>query len=259
MAGNILGHSAYQIIILCWILFHPETLPWLDPPIALEPTKGSLNWSIFFNVFVMLQLFNEFNARRLPTPEKLKTSLSEWNIFQGIFTNINFCVIMVATFTLQIVIVEYGGLAVNVVPGGLTTNQWLFCVAVGAGSLVWQLVINTLVVILGPTASFETQESDDIISSCRTLSMEEIQSVQREEPRASKWDKVRLGVRRDILYARVFNTSVRSGANLGKLVRCAEADRRSADYYKMLAKQLQSTNIPANNMGLSVLAQQQRQ
>jgi Cation transporting ATPase, C-terminus len=242
MAGNIAGHSVYQIFILCWVLFSPGTLPLMDPPLEFEPTKGSLNWTVFFNVFVMLQLFNEFNARRLPTPEKLKTSLSEWNIFQGVWTNPMFCFIMVATFTLQTILVEYGGVAVNVVPGGLTTNQWMFCIVTGAGSLVWQLIINGLAVLLGPTASFETQESDDIISSCRKLTPEGLDSVHRDEPRTSKWDKVRLGVRRDILYARVFNTSVRSGANLGKLVRCAEATRRSDDYYKMLTQQLQSNS-----------------
>jgi hypothetical protein len=249
MAGNIAGHSVYQIAILCWVLFSPGTLPLIDPPLEFEPTKGSLNWTVFFNVFVMLQLFNEFNARRLPTPEKLKSSLSEWNIFQGMWTNPNFCVIMVVTFTLQIIMVEYGGVAVNVVPGGLTNNQWLFCVVAGAGSLVWQLVINGLVVLFGPKTSFEEKESDDIISSTRKLTPEEIEAVQHHETRASKWDKVRLGVRRDILYARVFNTSVRSGANLGKLVRCAEANRRSERYYRMLSTQMQPNSNQNGGLG----------
>jgi P-type Ca2+ transporter type 2B len=108
MIANIAGHSIYQIFILFWVLFQPSTLP-IDPPVEFEPHKGSLNWSIFFNVFVMLQLFNEFNARRLPTPEKLRTTFSEWNVFEGVLTNPNFVAIMVGSFAFQILLVQYVG------------------------------------------------------------------------------------------------------------------------------------------------------
>lgn len=243
MIGNIVGHSIYQIAILSWVLFSPGTLP-IDPPIEFEPTQGSLNWSVFFNVFVMLQLFNEFNARRLPTAEKLRSTLSEWNVFQGVFTNPNFVVIIITTFSLQILMVQFGGVAVNVVPGGLTKSQWIFCVGAGAGSLVWQLVVNASVVVLNPV-QYETKTSDHVIASARKLTPEEIEAATPEESANSKWDKVRLGVRRDILYARVFNTSVRSGAKIGKLVRCADTSRRGDDYYKLLARQMSRKSIVA--------------
>lgn len=236
MTTNIAGHSVYQIFILLWVLFKPETLP-IDPPIELEPTKGSLNWTVFFNVFVMLQLFNEFNARRLPTPEKLKSTFSEWNIFDGVTTNPNFVVIMFSTFALQILFVEFGGDYVNVVPGGLTQSQWIFCAGAGAGSLVWQLLINTVIVVMAPKPP-EVEESDATILSGRKMSAEDIESVRPVELEPSKWDKVRLGVRRDILYARVFNTSVRSGVKLGKLVRTAETSNRNREYYQMLGRQI---------------------
>eukprot|EP00957_Ditylum_brightwellii_P194570 14820247-Ditylum_brightwellii.AAC.1 len=71
MQANIIGHSLYQIGVLLWLLFAPQTIPFLDPPITHDPTQGSVHWSVFFNVFVLLQLFNEFNSRRLPTIEKL--------------------------------------------------------------------------------------------------------------------------------------------------------------------------------------------
>lgn len=148
-----------------------------------------------------------------------------------------FVFIMVATFSLQVVLVEIGGEAVNVVPGGLSRSQWIFCVCAGAGSWVWQILINTMVVIFAPI-QFETKESDDIISSARKLPPDVIEAATVTETAGSKWDKVRLGVRRDILYARVFNTSVRSGHKLNKLVRCAETEGKSEEYYKMLAQQM---------------------
>jgi hypothetical protein len=241
MIGNIVGHSIYQVVILFLVLFRPEILP-IDPPIPHEPHKGSLNWSVFFNVFVLLQLFNELNARRLPTAEKLRSTLSEWNIFQGIFTNPMFVFIVVSTFSLQILMVEFGGEAVSVVAGGLTRSQWVFCVCAGAGSLVWQLLINAVVALWAPL-QYETKESDDRITSARRLSLEEVEAVSLAEARASNWDKVRLGIRRDILYARVFNTSVRRGAKLRKLVRCSETARRGDEYYQMLGRQMSRRSI----------------
>ena len=242
MIGNIIGQSLYQIVILFWVLFKPSTLP-IDPPVEFEPHKGSLNWSIFFNVFVMLQLFNEFNARRLPTPEKLRTTLSEWNVFQGVFTNPNFVGIMAGSFIFQIVLVQYVGEPVSVVPGGLSSSEWIFCVGAGAGSLVWQLLINAVVAMFKPP-QYEEEESENAILSSRRVSFEEIEAAP-EEVADSNWSKVRLGVRRDILYARAFNTSVRSGVKLGKLIHSAERTRRNEEYYQMLGKRLSRKSLMA--------------
>jgi hypothetical protein len=243
MRGNIIGHSIYQISILCWVLFRPETLPIIDPPVEFEPFKGSLNWSVFFNVFVMLQLFNELNARRLPTAEKLRTTLSEWNIFQGICTNPNFVVIMVATFSLQILMMEYGGEAVNVVPGGISTSQWIFCVGAGAGSLVWQLFINAAVALFAPTQDDEMNKKLLLTPTAAKIdeaaaAAEPVAEPVLEAPGESKWDRVRLGVRRDILYGRVLRASVRRGHKLNTLIQCTATSRRSEVYYKMFGKQL---------------------
>ena len=82
--------------------------------------------------------------------------------------------------------------------------------------------------------------------SARKLSIAEIEEATIVEASASNWDKVRLGVRRDILYARVFNTSVRSGAKLRRLARTTETKQRGDDYYQLLAKQM------ARKSGLAV-------
>ena len=239
MAGFIIGHSIYQVAILFWVLFIPETIP-LDPPIEHEPHQGSLNWSLFFNVFVMLQLFNEFNARRLPTPEKLKTSLTEWNTFSGVLTNLNFVVVMIVTFSLQVLIVEFGGDAVNLVQGGLTKEQWLFCVVAGSGSLVWQFVINSLIVMFVPE-SFEAQREDDIISrrSSKMLSWASLEAGgDISETPPSKWDQVRIGVRRQALYAKIFHISFSRAQKLDQMIKCSETTRKGEAYYNMLAQQM---------------------
>lgn len=49
----------------------------------------------------MMQLFNFMNARRIK---------DEPNIFSGIFTNILFPIIVVGIFTVQIIIVTFGGI-----------------------------------------------------------------------------------------------------------------------------------------------------
>ena len=46
-----------------------------------------------FNVFVMMQLFNEINARKIH---------GERNVFEGIYRNPIFCSVVLGTFVLQV-------------------------------------------------------------------------------------------------------------------------------------------------------------
>lgn len=63
-----------------------------------------------FNIFVILQIFNMINARKIN---------NEFNIFEGIFTNKMFVGVWLAIVVLQIIIVEVGSTAMKVAPGGL--------------------------------------------------------------------------------------------------------------------------------------------
>mmetsp|Transcript_2959 Transcript_2959/g.5698 ORF Transcript_2959/g.5698 Transcript_2959/m.5698 type:complete len:1022 (-) Transcript_2959:3022-6087(-) len=229
MGANIIGHAIYQAVILNWVLFAPSSLP-LDPPVAFEPTQGSLHWSLFFNVFVMLQLFNEFNSRRLPTAKKLRTTWSEWNVFWGVSQNPYFVAIMSFTFCMQVFLMIYGGVAVNIIPGGLTKAQWLFSVAVGAGGLIWQLLINAIVVVFSPS---------DYEEEVR-LTPTELEEAAYEETAASKWDQVRIGVRRGALYSKVFNTDIKTGIKISKLAHCAATSEKSSRSFRHLATELSS-------------------
>jgi Ca2+ transporting ATPase len=66
MWGNMLGQATYQIIVIMLLLFLGPT--WFDiPPGHTVNTRGegSVHYTIIFNSFVWMQLFNEVNSRKL--------------------------------------------------------------------------------------------------------------------------------------------------------------------------------------------------
>uniref|UniRef100_A0A2K5QTP3 Calcium-transporting ATPase n=1 Tax=Cebus imitator TaxID=2715852 RepID=A0A2K5QTP3_CEBIM len=134
MMKNILGHAVYQLIIIFTLLFVGELFFDIDSgrnaPLHSPPSE---HYTIIFNTFVMMQLFNEINARKIH---------GERNVFDGIFSNPIFCTIVLGTFGIQIVIVQFGGKPFSCSP--LSTEQWLWCLFVGVGELVWGQVIATI-------------------------------------------------------------------------------------------------------------------
>jgi len=135
MWWNMLGQSTYQVIVVVILLFNPDSLPDCDT----EPKTGfySRHYTIIFNTFVLMQLFNEYNSRKLK---------GEYNIFSGLFSNHLFMTISFITFALQVIMVLVAGKLLKIAPSpGLTGKQWILCVGLGAGPLVWQVLINLTV------------------------------------------------------------------------------------------------------------------
>ncbi|XP_069906112.1 plasma membrane calcium-transporting ATPase 2 isoform X7 [Oryctolagus cuniculus] len=134
MMKNILGHAAYQLTLIFTLLFVGEKLFQIDSgrnaPLHSPPSE---HYTIIFNTFVMMQLFNEINARKIH---------GERNVFDGIFRNPIFCTIVLGTFAIQIVIVQFGGKPFSCSP--LQLDQWMWCVFIGLGELVWGQVIATI-------------------------------------------------------------------------------------------------------------------
>uniref|UniRef100_A0A7N8XC34 Calcium-transporting ATPase n=1 Tax=Mastacembelus armatus TaxID=205130 RepID=A0A7N8XC34_9TELE len=134
MTKNILGHGAYQLIIIFTLLFVGEQIFDIDSgrnaPLHSPPSE---HYTIIFNTFVMMQLFNEINARKIH---------GERNVFDGIFRNPIFCSIVFGTFAVQIVIVQFGGKPFSCQP--LDLEKWMWCVFLGLGELVWGQVIATI-------------------------------------------------------------------------------------------------------------------
>ncbi|XP_056588676.1 plasma membrane calcium-transporting ATPase 3b isoform X2 [Triplophysa dalaica] len=134
MMKNILGHGVYQLIIIFTLLFVGEKIFNIDSgrnaPLHSPPSE---HYTIIFNIFVLMQLFNEINARKIH---------GERNVFDGIFGNPIFCSIVLGTFGVQIVIVQFGGKPFSCSP--LNVEQWLWCLFVGVGELLWGQVIATV-------------------------------------------------------------------------------------------------------------------
>ncbi|XP_041747783.1 plasma membrane calcium-transporting ATPase 2 isoform X7 [Coregonus clupeaformis] len=134
MTKNILGHGIYQLVIIFSLLFVGEQIFDIDSgrnaPLHSPPSE---HYTIIFNTFVLMQLFNEINARKIH---------GERNVFDGIFRNPIFCSIVFGTFAIQIVIVQFGGKPFSCTP--LNLEKWGWCTFLGLGELVWGQVIATI-------------------------------------------------------------------------------------------------------------------
>uniref|UniRef100_A0A672STP4 Calcium-transporting ATPase n=1 Tax=Sinocyclocheilus grahami TaxID=75366 RepID=A0A672STP4_SINGR len=134
MMKNILGHAVYQLIITFTLLFAGEKFFNIDSgrnaPLHSPPSE---HYTIIFNVFVMMQLFNEINARKIH---------GERNVFEGIYRNPIFCCVVLGTFALQIIIVQFGGKPFSCT--ALTIDQWLWCIFIGVGELLWGQFISAV-------------------------------------------------------------------------------------------------------------------
>lgn len=104
---------------------------YLGPEIfGIQSSIGVKEWTvetgkhycIFFNTFVLMQVFNEINARKLKS--------NEINVFNNFFNNPLFLLILVATVVIQICCVEFGGHSLRTVP--LTQHEHLICLGLGS-------------------------------------------------------------------------------------------------------------------------------
>lgn len=145
MLRFVLGHGLYQLIVMMVLSFYGPT--WFDIPNGFggghsaDPTQ---HLAIVFNAFVMMQVFNEINARKVH---------GERNVFKGIHTNKLFIGIVIGTFLVQIVLVECGGRFFQVT--GLSVGQWLWCIFLGFTELiVHQLVVSIPLSIIPKTFRF---------------------------------------------------------------------------------------------------------
>jgi Ca2+ transporting ATPase len=142
MAYNMIGQAGYQVLVVVLLLFEREWFP--DTSEAgtgcgndegCDTGNYSRHYTMIFNTFVLMQLFNEYNSRKLH---------GEFNVMAGIFSNTLFIVISGVTFALQVVMCQFGGKALKIHPDGLTWKQWLVCAAFGIGPIFVQPIINVV-------------------------------------------------------------------------------------------------------------------
>ncbi|KAI6238552.1 ATPase and Haloacid dehalogenase hydrolase domain containing protein [Aphelenchoides fujianensis] len=134
MFKNIACHGIYQLTVLLVFLFKGPTLFGIESGINAELfTPPSQHFTIIFNTFVMMTLFNEINARKVH---------GERNVFKHLASNKMFCIIWVSTFICQILIVQFGGAWFSTAP--LDLNQWAVCLGFGVSELIVGQMVATI-------------------------------------------------------------------------------------------------------------------
>lgn len=82
----------------------------------------SRHLTVLFNAFVFLQIFNMICARKIN---------DEFNIFEGIFHNYTFLIIISIITLIQIIIVQFTQDVFQVARKGLYWGQWMVCIGIG--------------------------------------------------------------------------------------------------------------------------------
>eukprot|EP00268_Persea_americana_P010856 TRINITY_DN14444_c0_g1_i5.p1 TRINITY_DN14444_c0_g1~~TRINITY_DN14444_c0_g1_i5.p1 ORF type:complete len:318 (+),score=50.32 TRINITY_DN14444_c0_g1_i5:70-954(+) len=113
MWRNLAAQALYQIAVLLTLQFKGRSIFGVD-----ERVRNTL----IFNTFVLCQVFNEFNARKL----------EKRNVFKGIHKNRLFIGIVAMTIVLQVVMVEF--LKKFADTERLSWGQWGACIGIAAVS-----------------------------------------------------------------------------------------------------------------------------
>uniref|UniRef100_A0A8C4TCB0 Calcium-transporting ATPase n=1 Tax=Erpetoichthys calabaricus TaxID=27687 RepID=A0A8C4TCB0_ERPCA len=204
MMKNILGHGVYQLVTIFTLLFAGEKVFNIDngrnAPLHSPPSE---HYTIIFNTFVMMQLFNEINARKIH---------GERNVFDGIFRNPIFCGIVLGTLGIQIIIVQFGGKPFSCSP--LDIDKWLWCIFLGLGELVWGQFITTI-----PTSRLkflkeagQLTQKDEMPEEELNEDVEEIDHAERELRRGQiLWFRGLNRIQTQIRVVKAFRSSLYEG------------------------------------------------
>ncbi|KDO22335.1 calcium-translocating P-type ATPase [Saprolegnia parasitica CBS 223.65] len=128
MTKHILGHLLVQLAILLTLTLEGDKLLQIPSGRKYEtedPSRPSVHYTVVFNTFVFLQLFNEINARVIHDEKRV--------VLRGLLTNRLYACISVLQVVLQVIFVQFGGNAFDCAP--LSATQWAVCIGLGALSL----------------------------------------------------------------------------------------------------------------------------
>jgi len=168
MKANILSQGLFQIIILLFILFKGDKLFGVNSDRELEHyewnAQHGYHFTIFFNVFVFLQVFNSINARKL--------SQKEINIFEGIEDNIYYLIVQGFIVFGQVVLVTFGGRAVRTQP--LSIFQHICCaliasLSLGVGYLVKLIPIDMSEKVVKTKEEIDEENEEEKIKKDRNI------------------------------------------------------------------------------------------
>ena len=126
----IIGQAIYQLVVTFVLYFAGATILGYDTSDPIVQTE--LN-TIVFNTFVWMQIFNEFNSRRLD---------NHCNIFEGVHRNAFFIVINIIMVAGQIMIVFVGGQAFQI--RRINSVQWAICLLCALPCMLWAVVLRCI-------------------------------------------------------------------------------------------------------------------
>ncbi|KAF7560581.1 hypothetical protein G7046_g3572 [Stylonectria norvegica] len=127
----IIGQSIYQLVITL-ILYYGSEKGVL--PMSRTPTEAEVS-TLVFNTFVWMQIFNQWNNRRLD---------NKFNIFEGLFQNWFFIGISLIMMGGQIIIIFFGGAAFQIAGEGQDGTLWAIAIVLGFISIPVGIIIRLI-------------------------------------------------------------------------------------------------------------------
>jgi Ca2+-transporting ATPase len=128
----IIGQSVYKLAVIFMLYFAGDKL--LDGLLSTNPEHRAKELdTVVFNTFVWMQIFNEFNSRRLD---------NKFNIFEGMFRNYWFLGINAIMVGGQIMIIYIGGQAFGVTR--LSGALWGICIICSIACWPWAVVLRLI-------------------------------------------------------------------------------------------------------------------
>jgi len=136
----IIGQAIFQIVVNLTLLNVGKRIfdtiditPSLKETETMEEHEDKVIRTMVFNTFVFMQIFNEFNGRRID---------DRLNVFEGILQHRIFQAIFFITVFFQALVVEFGGPAFKTTH--LQWQLWLICVAIALISLPGGVLIRLI-------------------------------------------------------------------------------------------------------------------
>ena len=118
----IIGQALYQLAITFMLYFGGQKIL----PAHDQDSDDDQVQTLVFNTFVWMQIFNQWNNRRLD---------NRFNIFEGLSKNWFFIGISAIMIGGQVLIIQVGGRAFNIASNGQTPVMWGYAIAFGAISI----------------------------------------------------------------------------------------------------------------------------
>ena len=139
-------------------------------------------YTMIFQSFVFLQLFNQINARKLGE--------REFNAFENFFNNWLFVGITFMTFAIQVLIVQFADRFMSVTP--LDWKQNLYCLAIGASCLIYNLLVKCVPARWFAWIRLEEREqsgdaNDTFMSTVRRQSTMSSRKTQQNDQNKANW------------------------------------------------------------------------